>query len=154
MTYEPTEMFLGESYWFHTPTLDKIKLIETKYNAQWMGSWDNGGSSFPDDIFYVENPDISKGHTHYFGLYLDPITNDLFIRKGDKAFSNRIIGCVNPQGIVYASRYRHDYISVENTKVCLDGGRDYIKVSGDLDYYNKNKIEITVDKDQFQFKRI
>lgn len=115
-----------ESYW----GLD-IKKVELRYNAVFMGSWalrtkGGGWSEQPADIFYSPYPDKSKGHTHYFGIIFDgPVS---YITGGDSAFSQTITGIDNGDGTVSVSRYRHDFTPGLNG--AIDGGRDYLKVSG------------------------
>ena len=53
-----------------------IKTVEKAYKAKYMGYWctknpKGGWNEQPIDVFYVRNPDKSKGHSNYFGMYQD-----------------------------------------------------------------------------------
>ena len=122
-------------YWFKK---DGIRKIEEKYGAKYMGYWctkrPNGGwNESPVDVFYVENPDTSKGHTNYFGMFIktDPYTGkstgQVYITEASTAFSDPIAGIPTDDGEVIVSRYRHDY--VEKDGRMIDGGRDYVRAS-------------------------
>lgn len=112
--------------------LDIVK-CEKHYNATYMGPWaikrKDGWSEQPCEIFYVENPDTSLGHSHYFGLFMFPFDREsLMITRGDSAFSEDIVGAYGEDGEVVVSRYRHDYI--EHGAFMIDGGRDYTRLGG------------------------
>ncbi len=114
-------------------TNDKIKIIENHYGAKYLGYWAVkwserlGWSSFPVDVFYQPNPDVSKGHTHYFGMYISE-RGDLMISNAESAFSEPIAGILTESGEVIVSRYRHDYVQKDGQ--VIDGGRDYVRSSG------------------------
>jgi hypothetical protein len=108
---------------------DGIRKIEENYGAKFMGYWaiktQNGWSETPVDVFYQPNPDTSKGHTHYFGMYeKDGVA---WICDASSAFAEPIIGIMAEDGEVLVSRYRHDYR--EKDGVMIDGGRDYVRRS-------------------------
>lgn len=138
-----------DGYWFKSAGIRKI---EEKYNAKYMGYWctkrPNGGwNDSPVDVFYVENPDTSKGHTNYFGMFIktDPYsgesTGSVYITEASTAFSDPISGIVTDDGEVIVSRYRHDY--VEKDGHMIDGGRDYTRSS------MHPTVMVTVNGDQF-----
>lgn len=108
-----------------------IAKIEKFYSAKYMGYWavrktSDSWTNFPVDVFYQPNPDVSKGHSHYFGLFLD--TPGAMIVNAESAFSEPITGILTEDGEVIVSRYRHDY--VEKDGQMIDGGRDYLRSSG------------------------
>lgn len=111
---------------------DKIKIIENHYGAKYLGYWAVkwserlGWSSFPVDVFYQPNPDVSKGHTHYFGMHISE-RGDLMISNAESAFSEPITGVLTESGEVIVSRYRHDYVQKDGQ--VIDGGRDYTRAS-------------------------
>lgn len=87
-----------------------ISKAEKHYNAQYIGTYPclskEGINVENCAVFYVENPDESKGHTNWFGLLLTTT-------------GHSIIG-VNPESIVaglkigedfYYGAYRHDHVS-------------------------------------------
>jgi len=108
-----------------------IEAVCEKYNAKYMGVWclktRNGNwAEEPSAVFYVENPDMTMGHTHYFGLFSR--MGSVYITKGDSAFENQpLSGVIADNGEVLISRYRHDYTKSEDNTVWIDGGRDYTR---------------------------
>lgn len=138
-----------DGYWFKSAGIRKI---EEKYGAKYMGYWCTkapGGywNESPVDVFYVENPDTSKGHTNYFGMFIktDPYTGEstgsVYITEASTAFSDPISGILTDDGEVIVSRYRHDYVTKGN--YMIDGGRDYTRSS------MHPTVMVTVDGDQF-----
>lgn len=108
-----------------------IKLAEERYNATYVGDFciktvRGNWAEEPVAIFYTAEPDTSKGHKHYFGLFVRQ--ESIYITDGTSAFSEPIVGVVAPDGEVLYSRYRHDYR--EKDGVMIDGGRDYVRRSG------------------------
>jgi hypothetical protein len=134
-------------YWLNE---EGIGIIEEKYNAKFMGSWaikrsDGIWTEEPVDVFYVENPDTSKGHTNYFGIFVKQ--GEAYITEASTAFSEPIIGRVTRNGEVLVSRFRHDFQSKDG--VMIDGGRDYVRSSLD-----GQAVEIKVDHGEFLFKLV
>jgi hypothetical protein len=124
---------------------DGIKKIEDFYGAKYMGQWavkgERGWSGIPVDVFYQPNPDTAKGHSHYFGMFING-QNRMMITDAQSAFSEPIYGVLCDDGEVIVSRYRHDYVTKDGCMV--DGGRDYFKRSD-----RGKTVRITVDRDQF-----
>ena len=138
-----------DGYWFKKAGIQKI---EEKYGAKYMGYWAiknsrGGWNDSPVDVFYQPNPDTSKGHTHYFGMFIrtDPYsgegTGSVYITEASTAFSEPIAGIPTDDGEVIVSRYRHDY--VEKDGRMIDGGRDYTRRS------LHPTVTVTIDGDQF-----
>ena len=128
-------------YWFKK---DGIRKIEEKYGAKYMGYWctkspSGNWNESPVDVFYVENPDTSKGHTNYFGMFVRD--ESVYITEASTAFSEPIAGIPTDDGEVIVSRYRHDYVTRGDRMI--DGGRDYTRSS------MHPTVRITVDGDQF-----
>jgi hypothetical protein len=108
----------------------QIRVIEEKYGAKYMGPWctqrlKGGWNERPVDVFYQPNPDIEKGHKHYFGMLVQDGT--VWITDATSAFSDTITGIICEDGEVIVSRYRHDYIEKDGRMI--DGGRDYVRAS-------------------------
>jgi len=134
-----------DPYWF---TSEGIAAIEEQYNAKYMGYWctkrPNGEwNESPVDVFYVENPDRSKGHSNYFGMFSRD--SKTFITNAESAFSEPILGVLTSSDEVLVSRYRHHYISRDGQVV--DGGRDYCKRS-----YPSTLVSVTIDGGKFRFE--
>ena len=88
----------------------------------------------PVDVFYQPNPDTSKGHTHYFGMFVQQ--GSVWITEASTAFSDPITGVLTESGEVIVSRYRHDY--VEKDGKMIDGGRDYVRSNAAGPYVRVN----------------
>jgi len=131
-----------------------IEYAEKKYNAKYIGDFcvkDNYGSwsEKPASIFYTENPDTSKGHTHYFGLFCTYKINELgkseidkvLILKGDSAFETPFIGLQTKKGDILISCFRHHFNGT--SEEFIDGGRDYQRYSTPAKFV---KVEVKKDK--------
>ena len=110
--------------------LEGIVKIEEKYGAKYMGYWCTKHSSgawndIPVDVFYQPNPDTSKGHSHYFGMFRQG--DRVWITNAESAFSEPMTGVICEDGEVLVSRYRHDYHTKGDRMI--DGGRDYVRRS-------------------------
>ena len=93
------------------------------------------------------NPDRSKGHSNYFGMYSAPGIGPM-ITNAESAFSEPITGLLTEDGEVIVSRYRHDY--VEKGPYMIDGGRDYLRTSGNN--ADGKLVKVTVVDGEFQFE--
>lgn len=133
-----------------------IEKVEEKYNAKYIGDFalklKNGGwSEEPAAVFYVEEPDISKGHSHYFGLVFQhnpyqPNDYDMFITKGDSAFENGLTGVVADNGEVIVSCFTHDFKYSEDGSVFTDGGMQYLRTN------SLNTVKLKIVKDKFEIE--
>ena len=127
------ELEKRKPYYF---TQEGIERIEEMRDATYIGYWcgrtkDGIWAEKPLDVFYVEEPDTDKGHTNYFGLLLNPFTDQVMICDASSCFSEPMTGVVE-NDIVYVSRYRHDYVQTPSGG-SIDGGRDYTKTSVPVD---------------------
>jgi len=144
-------MHIGDAYWFNDK---QIGIIQEKYNAKYMGYWctkRNGGGSWnevPVDVFYVENPDTSKGHTNFFGMFRKG--ENVLITDASSCFSVPMTGILTKQGEVVVSRFRHDYRGAGDG--AIDGGRDYTKLIGEA--CHMPKIKVTVENGNFVFEQV
>ena len=107
-----------------------IEKVEAKYNAKFVGQFclktvGGGWSESPADIYYVENPDRSLGHSNYFGLIVQ--RGGVYITRGDSAVEPLISAAVADDGEIIYSKYRHDYNVSKDKSVFIDGGRDYTR---------------------------
>jgi hypothetical protein len=129
---------------------DGIVNIEDFYGAKYMGYWaiygsaDYSWSEIPVDVFYQPNPNVSKGHSHYFGMYRDGLK--AMITNAESAFSDLITGILTDDGEVIVSRYRRDFVLKGN--YFIDGGRDYIRSSGG------EFVNITVKNGEFVLEKV
>lgn len=107
-------------------------------------------------IFYQPNPDTSKGHSNYYGIFKNLITKSWIICNGKSAFepdeNNDIIGIVD-DGLVYVSRDRHNYITTPNNHF-IDGGRDYLRYGineNDSNKENGKLVKVVMNNGTFEF---
>lgn len=126
-------------------TAEQIKKIEEEYGAKYMGPWCIKGIhdlwiNAMFDIFYQPNP--KEGHSNYFAMFVDG--KKVKICNGISAFSEQPINGIIEDGVVYVSRYRHDYVSTPKNNF-IDGGRDYLRTNSD------NTVEIRVIDGEFIF---
>jgi len=138
--------------------LNKIGIAshEKHYGAKYMGYWaikstmkseEGQWCVTPVDVFYQPNPDLSKRHSHYFGIFFSnggPTiyhTGGLYITDAKSAFSKPITGILTDDGEVIVSRYRHD--CVVKGDYMIDGGRDYTRSSGG------KFVNVTVNNGEF-----
>jgi hypothetical protein len=120
--------------------------MEELHNGTFMGAWaikrDNGvWTESPVDIFYVKEPDTEAGHSNYFGIFFRG--DDAYICNGATAFSEPMAGMVDGDE-VKVSRYRHDCVWNSDQTASIDGGRDYTKCTGGIDFRT-----VIVEGDQF-----
>lgn len=122
----------------------QIKRIEKSYNATYVcetcikshDEWVN----FPCAIFYTE-----KAHpegSNYFAMYFN-FDGDLTITNGITA-TEPFFGVQVDDTVIY-SRYRHDYRTLGD--VSVDGGRDYLKVCGNI---NAPQVKLQIIKDELK----
>jgi hypothetical protein len=135
-----TELFVNVSEFGYHFDQNGIAIIEEKYGAKYMGFWctqstPGNWNDVPVDVFYQPNPDTSKGHSEYFGMFIVPNFDEalpdrrptVLITNAATAFAEPMTGVICEDGEVLISRYRHDYRTKGDRMV--DGGRDYVRRS-------------------------
>lgn len=147
------------NYFFSRPSngyhlsSDGIVKVENKYGAKFLGpycirdkreSW----SEQPVDVFYQPNPDTSKGHSEYFGIYMDALAGSVYICNAQTAFSEPMTGIVADNGQVVVSRWRHECRRSLDGSVTIDGGRDYVRLIGDKSI-NAKKVKVGIRAGEF-----
>ena len=111
---------------------EDLKIISDKYGAKYLGYFQKklpdgmGYRETPIDVWYQPNPDISKGHSHYFGMYIQD--GRAWITDACRCFEEPIVGmlCDDYEEVII-SRFRHDYVSKKGAMI--DGGRAYTRSS-------------------------
>lgn len=111
---------------------NQIKMIEERYKAKYVGAFctkrkNDTWHEMPVDVFYDPNPDVQKGHKHYFGMFYDHMNDQAMITDATSAVSEPMVGVVAKDGEVIVSGYRHDYKRSNDDSVFIDGGRDYLR---------------------------
>lgn len=131
---------MSDGYHFTSAEIEKIKGI---YGGEYVGYFctkrPNGSwNEVPVDVFYKPNPDVSKGHSHYFGMFSRD--GAVFITNAISVTEQPMLGIVADDGEVVVSRYRHDYRRSRDGSVFIDGGRDYTRYG----WANNNHLDSNV----------
>ena len=104
----------------------------------------NENATYAADIYYRETPHPEFGN-HYFGLFYSPASTQLMITNADPIEDltfTAIYSNMSEQWVY--SQHRHDYREVPGENVFIDGGRSYVRMTGD---FNSAKIKTLVVKD-------
>ena len=101
-----------------------------------------GGEARAMDIFYRATPHPQFGN-RYFGLYIDQ-HDRVMITNADAIEDAEFAMIQDANGDLHYSAHRHDYKSVDGKMV--DGGRAYIRSSGDVVLYKVRDGEIVKDE--------
>jgi hypothetical protein len=127
-----------------------IKRAEEHYQAKFVDTFDLGYG--PVDVFYNPNPDVSKGHSHYFALR--QIVGNILISNGSKVLELPLIGLRADDGEIMFSRHRHDYRTSQDGTVSVDGGVDYFRTSIHNDSsgipFNERLVKLKVVEDRIE----
>lgn len=114
----------------HKPTLD-IAHIEKVYSqkdavpVKYVCSTEVKKNNVPCDIFYRSTPHPIHGN-RYFGIGLSHW--GAFIMNADEIEEYVFSMVTDSSGNLHYSRYRHDFVSVDNGNF-IDGGRSYVRSS-------------------------
>jgi hypothetical protein len=122
----------------HEPTFDTekvCKLYSEKDGVpiKYVCSTALDDSTVAMDIFYRETPNPKFGNK-YFGLFNHPLDNTLRITNADKIEELEFGLIEDTDGNLHYSSHRHDYKSFNNGNM-IDGGRAYIRCSGNVENY-------------------
>ena len=135
----------------------KVNVIEEKYNAKFLGFFSvpnaegKGWSDMPVDVFYQPDPDEAKGHSKYFGIYIDPVSRlnknpSIYITNAQDCFKDPMDGIIADNGEVIMSHYVHDMHHSLDGSVWIDGGRYYTRSGA----YKKNRyVKVRVIDGEF-----
>lgn len=99
------------------------------------------------DIFFRETPHPEFGNKYFAILFRDDVP---YIVNADKVENFSFGMVINDEGDLEYSRSRHDYKSFENGNM-IDGGRDYIRSSGNFKVYVVRNGEMIL-KDKLEEK--
>ena len=135
-----------ESCNFNKEAITKIEEIRNAtYICDTQVKAKNGGWADPCvSIFYQETPHPEG--SNYFGLYYDG-DNNLMVCNALSATLEPFTG-VEVNGVIYFSRYRHDFREVGG--VAIDGGRDYVRLVGDV---GVPQYELRIVKDKIIYNK-
>ena len=104
----------------------------------------NENATYAADIYYRETPHPQFGN-HYFGLSYSPASTQLMITNADPIEDltfTAIYSNVSEQWVY--SQHRHDYREVPGENIAIDGGRSYVRMTGD---FNSAKVKTLIVKD-------
>ena len=104
----------------------------------------NEYGTYAADIYYRETPHPEFGN-HYFGLFYSPASAHLMITNADPIEDltfTAVYSNMSEQWVY--SQHRHDYREVPGENVFIDGGRSYVRMTGD---FNSAKVKTLVVKD-------
>lgn len=109
------------------------KVIVEEPDWVYIGQWEIvtklGETGIVGSVFYDPNPDLNKGHSYYPTIFYDYVYESTIITDGTLTVKTPFNG-IEENGIVYASKYRHDYVKTPSG-LFIDGGRDYIRSNAD-----------------------
>ena len=101
-----------------------------------------GGEARAMDIFYRDTPHPEFGN-RYFGMFIDQ-QDRVMITNADIIDGAEFAMIEDSEGNLHYSAHRHDYKEVDGKMV--DGGRAYIRSSGDVLLYKVRDGEIVKDE--------
>jgi hypothetical protein len=130
-----------------------IPQVFKKYNVQtYLG--DTTVNDIEDNVwalFLSNNPDRTKGHKDVLMFYVSSNKKyPSFINGRDKKEIKKDliingIYCINCNKAYY-SVTRHDMHYCECGKIAIDGGRDYLKITGNMEDYKTCSINLLTQK--------
>lgn len=127
-------------------TNDQISKIEDHYNAKYIFDscikTKSGWANFPAAIFYTDVPHPEG--SNYFAMYR-AMDNSLRITDGISAVAEPFTGIEADNGDIIYSTYRHDFRFSPDGSVSVDGGRDYLKWSGDVSKPRIRTLKVSKD---------
>lgn len=124
---------------------DQIKKIEENYKGTYvfespLKMADNNWTSRPAAIFYTKKKHkVSK--SNYFAIF--PSSNGMIICNGQSAVDGDIIGLSDGYEVIY-SHHVHDYRTLG--EAAIDGGRDYVRIVGDISKMQTVRLKVVKDK--------
>lgn len=132
-----------------------ISKVEEKYKVKYIGDFSiledkesDDYTDYPVSVFYQENP--KQGHSNYMGIYINVLTDVMYLCNAKTAFIEPFVGIVANNGEIVISTYRHDYNTSSDSSVFIDGGRSgYLRMPLECKkvhvIVNKNKLEVKND---------
>lgn len=105
---------------------ENIAKIEAAYSAKYVGYYDLPDREGPFWVFYVAEPDTSKGHSNYFGMFFAPFTGELYITNAGSLVDAKFPAIFH-NGKYLVSRYHHDYQT--SGSAMIDGGLAYTRIN-------------------------
>ncbi|MFA7408379.1 MAG: hypothetical protein WCY93_11245 [Anaerolineaceae bacterium] len=107
-------------------TPDNLRKVEEHYDAKFVVSTEHKGVSC--SVFYTAEPHpVSK--SRYMALYYQ--AGNLMVTNG-AWIEDQEIDAVESGGEIIFSRHRHDFFCTSDKEICIDGGREYHRLVGNI----------------------
>jgi len=107
-----------------------------------------GGEAQAMDIFYRDTPHPQFGN-RYFGMFIDHLDR-VTITNADRIEGAEFAMIEDGEGNLHYSAHRHDYKTVDGKMI--DGGRAYIRSSGEVVLYKVRDGEIVKMEERFDYE--
>ena len=129
---------------FSTSKLEQLYTEKDGVPVKYVCTSALGPQTFAADIFYRETPHPEFGN-HYFGVYSNQYAGGamIMIANADKIEDLEFGMVKDSDGNLHYSSHRHDY-KVTDAGNMIDGGRAYIKRSGDVTIFEIRNGEFYV----------
>lgn len=131
------------------------KEVKRRFGAEeYLGDTCIDGESFVSSIYRSMNPDREKGHKDIIFLSFPAEVKSGYIRGKNLAdieddLTVDGINCINCDDIIY-SPHRHAMVSCTCGETSIDGGREYIKVTGNPKDYRHCTINLVTQEVRYE----
>lgn len=118
-----------------------IKKVEEKYlGSKYIGDFEISINKPVLAVFYQPNPKTELGHSNYFGLFVDPLNQRVYIVNAKEILNKEYPGIKLPNGKYLKSTYTHDYKEklINDVFYMIDGGGQY--------YCRYSPLDIKIEK--------
>jgi hypothetical protein len=116
---------------FNTAKVEQLYTEKDGVDVRYVCTSALGSEARAMDIFYRETPHPEFGN-RYFGLFMND-ENRMLITNADRIEGAEFAMIKDSEGNLHYSAHRHDYKEVGDNMI--DGGRAYIRSSGDVELY-------------------
>lgn len=142
----PPKILKKNPYWRNIDIVGMEKLKDCKYVCEsQVPTKDGGWSDFPVQIYWQRNP--PKGYNDFFGFWLEGIKPQRAIICEIKPdFDFTVTALITPNDELIYSAFRHDMAWDNTNGYAIDGGRDYVKLSGDIRHCTLVKYNLSTDR--------
>jgi hypothetical protein len=106
------------------------------------------GSYYPYAVYSVANPNREKGHKDYLLLWVSlgiVLVGGIDKDEMEKWRYQNGVECLKCGDVLY-SVYCHDFHTCKCGKVAVDGGRDYLKISGNVGEWRQITFDLVENK--------
>jgi hypothetical protein len=114
---------------FNTKEIEKLYTEKEGVEVKYVCTTDLNASDVPVDVFYRETPHPEFGN-RYFGLYYDNYRDNVMITNADIVEELEFGMIKDKDNQWWYSASHHDCIFVDEGNQMIDGGRRYIRSTG------------------------